>query len=638
MILTSRSGKPIPVFTSIIIAINVLVFIAQWLLEDDQSNIITMISWGANFSPYTLGSDWWRIFTSAFLHFGALHLVMNMVALYSLGRAVEVQTGSLIFCVVYIISALFAGVASLFWNLYVVSAGASGAIFGLYGFEIAIMVLIHWRNRQKLRAIIVQFVIYIVIITLMGNAFHFDNAAHFGGMIAGIILALFYAYSMYRRKINYFWITGVTLTFLGFAYFMLLPRAKKEYFDVFQQLVKTERQSNNIMNGEYASDAVFIKDLKEFYPHWDSLLWKMDSLTNLPTALMGDYDQIKTYSHSKASEMDFMIKMIEKESYVYFDSLDIIRSKMNLDLEYPLAMESVADEVPETTNLPVPQSCGSMTRQYYDSNWHETMAMNASYYRLGYQDSLGKWNGPVRDYFLDGGIQMKGTYKNDLKNGVFLYYTKDSTYSAAGRYDNEERIGKWEEFHENGKMAQEVRYSDRAYLINAWDENQKPQVENGFGNIVKQYENGTVASYKHFSDGLQDSVSYGFYENGEPYFKEYYESGRLMKGIAYDKKGQLFNYDFSTYIPHPEGGREQFQTYVEKSLLQYPHLQGKGTVALIFDIDTEGKIYNVRIYKSDDADLHVTAINILKGGPRWIPAKEHGIHSVISQGYQTINF
>ncbi|MBL3654528.1 rhomboid family intramembrane serine protease [Fulvivirga sediminis] len=638
MMLTSRSGKPIPVFTSIILAINIIVFIAQWFLEEDQSNIITMIHWGANFSPYTLGSEWWRIFTSAFLHFGILHLVMNMMALYSLGRAVEAQTGSLIFCIVYFISALFAGVASLFWNLYVVSAGASGAIFGLYGFEIAIMVLIHWRNRQKLRAIIVQFVIYVVIITLLGNAFHFDNAAHFGGLIAGIILALFYAYSMYRRKINYFWITGVILTLLGSAYFILLPREKKEYFDVFQQFVKTERQSNNIMNGEYASDAVFVKDLKEYYPHWDTLLWKIDSLQNLPSSLMGDYEQIKNYSHNKASEMDFMIKMIEKESYVYFDSLDIVRSKMSLDLEYPLAMESVVDEAPAKSNITAPRSSGSMTRQYYDSNWHETMAMNASYYRLGYQDSLGKWNGPVRDYFLDGGIQMKGSYKNDLKKGVFLYYTKDSTYSAAGRYDNEERIGKWEEFHKNGKMAEEIRYSDRAYLINAWDEKQNPQVIDGFGNIITHYENEKIASFKHFSNGLQDSISYGFYENGKPYFKEYFESGRLMKGIAYDEKGQLYNYDFSTYIPYPEGGTEKFQKYLEKSLSQYQQLKGKGVVELIFDIDTHGKIYNVRIYKSDDADLHVTAINILKNGPRWVPAKEHGINPLISQGYQAIHF
>ena len=81
-----------------------------------------------------------------------------------------------------------------------------------------------------------------------------------------------------------------------------------------------------------------------------------------------------------------------------------------------------------------------VVEQFYDKDWRECDITHAHYYRRGFKDSLGRWDGPVRDYYLDGGIQMKGEYKRDLRNGVFLYYSRDSLYESAGRYREEWKI------------------------------------------------------------------------------------------------------------------------------------------------------------------------------------------------------
>ncbi|UII22245.1 rhomboid family intramembrane serine protease [Fulvivirga ligni] len=631
-----QDGKPIPLLTYLLLTLNVGVFVLQVILEDNQSDVITMIHWGANFSPYTLGSEWWRLFSSAFLHFGIVHLLMNMLALYSLGRNLEPHIGSWNFAGLYFISALFAGIASLFWNLYVVSAGASGALFGLFGFLMTFMVIIHWNDKVKLRNIVVSFVVYIVIINLVGSSFQFDNAAHMGGLLAGIILGLFYAYSVHRKRIIFYWTTVIILTLTGVIYFSLLPREKEEYFDVFQELVKTERASNNIMNGNYSSDAVFLKDMNEYMPHWDTLLWQIDSLHNLPEVLISDYDQIKKYAEDKALEMQYTIYMIEKESYTYFDSLDIVRDGLTLNLEYPLAMESASEPRPDSA-VQKPSS-GEVAKVYYDKNWKETQSYLASYYRLGYKDSLGRWNGPVRDYFRNGAIQMKGTYKKGIKDGVFLYYTEDSVYSAVGRYQNEDRVGKWEEFHKNGSLAQEVRYAERSYLINAWNENGDLQVSNGEGDIIKTYDGGIIASYQHFTNGLKDSLSFGYYANGQPYFKEFFDQGRLTKGISYSKDGEMYEYDASIYQPYPQGGYEKFQAYLTERIESLPNSFPKGAVELLFDVDKKGNVYNIRVYSSDDHELSEMAMEILQNGPKWEPGREHGINPVLSGAYHRFIF
>ena len=78
--------------------------------------------------------------------------------------------------------------------------------------------------------------------------------------------------------------------------------------------------------------------------------------------------------------------------------------------------------------------------------------MSAKFFRVGQKDSLGRWQGSVIDHFKDGEIQMKGKYQKDMKDGVFIYYSNRRTYESAGRYEKEQAVGKWENFHWNGAL------------------------------------------------------------------------------------------------------------------------------------------------------------------------------------------
>lgn len=104
------------------------------------------LAWGANFGPATQDGQWWRLFTALFIHFGVLHLALNMWALWDVGRLVEQLYGRWRFAVLYGVSGLLGNLVSLVLHgNQAVSGGASGAIFSLYG---ALLVFL-WRERRN---------------------------------------------------------------------------------------------------------------------------------------------------------------------------------------------------------------------------------------------------------------------------------------------------------------------------------------------------------------------------------------------------------------------------------------------------------------------------------------------------------
>jgi rhomboid protease GluP len=129
---------------------------------------------------------------ATFIHIGLLHLMMNMWVLYSVGPLVERLLGNTGFAIVYLLSGLSGGLASLWWNPEVVSAGASGAVFGVFGALMAFLVV---RRRQiplqvlhGLRLATLIFVGFNLVFGMMHKAV--DMAAHVGGLVGGFAFAL----------------------------------------------------------------------------------------------------------------------------------------------------------------------------------------------------------------------------------------------------------------------------------------------------------------------------------------------------------------------------------------------------------------------------------------------------------------
>lgn len=180
--------------THALVAANVIVFVA--MLADGagflESNSAVHLRWGANFGPLTKDGQWWRLLACTFLHFGVLHIAMNLWALWGAGRLAERLYGNGTFLVLYLFAGLTGSFASLLWNAdRVVSAGASGAIFGVYG-ALAAYVLrqpgsVPTSVLNSLKGSTIAFIVYAVVLGAAVSAI--DNAAHVGGLVGGFAFA-----------------------------------------------------------------------------------------------------------------------------------------------------------------------------------------------------------------------------------------------------------------------------------------------------------------------------------------------------------------------------------------------------------------------------------------------------------------
>ena len=139
---------------------------------------------GSLFSPAIAAGEWWRFVTAIFLHAGLLHIGMNLWCLVDLGPEVESLFSIKKFIVFYLVTGVFGFIVSYVVHPVVNSVGASGAIVGLIGVLIG-ATFHHGRMGKDYRSMLWRWVIYIAI---FGLFFNIDNAAHFGGLGAGIML------------------------------------------------------------------------------------------------------------------------------------------------------------------------------------------------------------------------------------------------------------------------------------------------------------------------------------------------------------------------------------------------------------------------------------------------------------------
>ena len=195
-----------PVVTYVLIGVNALAFAISWLLGQDS------VTGQLGMYPPAIALDgqWWRLLTSAFLHYGILHLAFNMYVLFALGPSLERALGHGRYLVLYLIAALSGTVASFALSpIAVNSVGASGAIFGLMG----ALVVAGRRLRYDIRQVLVLIAINVAIGFLPGSSI--DWRAHLGGLVGGAVIAAIFTRGPRRGR-------GLRQALLVGAYLVLL--------------------------------------------------------------------------------------------------------------------------------------------------------------------------------------------------------------------------------------------------------------------------------------------------------------------------------------------------------------------------------------------------------------------------------
>lgn len=162
-----------------------------------------MLEHGAMYAPFFLEKqEYYRIITSLFLHFGFEHLMNNMVTLIVIGRYLEPLVGRFRFILIYFISGITGNVLSFIDDLifqdYHISAGASGAIFGLTGALLCLAIL----NRGQIGEITKQNMMVMIALSLYNGFVEpgVDNFAHIGGLIAGFLVTFILCFKRYANR------------------------------------------------------------------------------------------------------------------------------------------------------------------------------------------------------------------------------------------------------------------------------------------------------------------------------------------------------------------------------------------------------------------------------------------------------
>jgi rhomboid protease GluP len=184
----SRGFEEMPV-TSILIGLNVLVFAlmvvsgVSFTSPDNQQ----LVKWGADWGPLTLTTQYWRLLTSNYVHIGIIHIALNMWCLWNLGALAERIFDRWTYALTYAACGIGSSIVAVWWRPMLVSAGASGAIFGIAGALIAALYLGRLPvPPSALKATLKSLLAFAGYNLFFGLLPGISNAAHLGGLVTGL--------------------------------------------------------------------------------------------------------------------------------------------------------------------------------------------------------------------------------------------------------------------------------------------------------------------------------------------------------------------------------------------------------------------------------------------------------------------
>lgn len=337
--------------TPILINLNILIFILMVLFGVDfiSPDAESMVRWGANFRPFTVDGEWWRLITSCFLHIGVLHLLMNMYALLYIGLLLEPYLGKVRFLAAYVFAGIAASMTSICWHGATASAGASGAIFGMYGVFLTMLTtdIVRKSTRKSLLASIAVFLSYNLLTGLRGGI---DNAAHLGGLISGILIGYIYVPSLRKTTTSglrpiVVGLAAALVTLPSVIVYKILVRNAEQTKRTFEQnIAKYNREMERFISMESMAlefyrmprrtpkeELLYNIDDRGIY-YWNEnmkLIRELDSL-DLPPELHERNKRIIRYCQWRIKSYRLIYKAVEQETNTYNDSIDFYNREIGL--------------------------------------------------------------------------------------------------------------------------------------------------------------------------------------------------------------------------------------------------------------------------------------------------------------------
>lgn len=331
--------------TPIIIYLNILVYIVMVLngVHSVEPSVQSLINWGGDLRELTLSGQQWRLLTSIFLHAGIFHLLLNMYALIYIGKEIETQFGNKRYLFTYLATGILASITSIYFNDNLVSVGASGAIFGMYGLLLSMFlnkqIDIPQESRKSFLTSVISFVGYNLLYGFTKEGI--DNAAHIGGLLSGFFIGGVYFLFIKNSKFVSFGITlGVAVLILFMPKF--IPNQYGNFQMVMEQFLKNEDRALWM----YKEDFSYIPQEKIAYYNnkfkkegtelWNENLALLDSLKEVPPELEKRVSLLKEYSRLRIKSCEIMPELIlfnEDSDLAEFENINKKIEKIINDIE-----------------------------------------------------------------------------------------------------------------------------------------------------------------------------------------------------------------------------------------------------------------------------------------------------------------
>lgn len=327
--------------TPLLIDLNILLFLAMVISSGSFGTLLspdsgTLITWGAIYKPLIIEGEWWRLFTAMFEHIGLMHLLFNMYASLFIGIYLEPLMGKLLFTVAYLVTGIAASVTSAWWHDNSVGAGASGAIFGLYGVFLLLLLtnLIDQQTRKSLLSSIGIFVGYNLILGLRAGV---DNAAHIGGLVAGVVCgAVIYLHLKDRsnKTLEKIIAAGLVVA-VAVAVVFTIPKLSNpvgEYQAMLINFDKYETTALSVYKEKEAPDSSDLVALKTItlpnYLQCKAEVKKIKAIKNLPAELLPRVSLLDEYTDARIRETELKIRAIEDPSGDYITNITEVVEKI----------------------------------------------------------------------------------------------------------------------------------------------------------------------------------------------------------------------------------------------------------------------------------------------------------------------
>lgn len=327
--------------TFMLIAVNLLVFAVMVLKGVDYVNpaVKDIIAWGGNLKFNVIGGEWWRLVTAVFVHIGVFPLLVNMIGLYFIGLVVEPMLGKFKFLIAYLCTGVIAGLASIWWVAEGVTAGASGAVFGLYGVLLAFATT-SYINKKFPKAWLTCAAVYAVFNVFIGLQGATDNAANMGGLAAGVGVGYLFYFFHFKRNLARAGGTRISVEVLLITsllvFFYLREygkddtlRFEKEIMKLNQIELKAMTQMQQLQSKTNEEAAVVLRDSAlPQWKHFQKEIMKTDAY-RLDNEFKQKRKLLSTYAQLRIRQTELIYKSINEETDEYNGEIDEVSDKID---------------------------------------------------------------------------------------------------------------------------------------------------------------------------------------------------------------------------------------------------------------------------------------------------------------------